>query len=124
MSWKRVRGHASIVRSFIAADQKERLGHAYLFVGLPGVGKHTFAREMAKAVLCETTSKTLEACDACASCSLVDADTHPDLVLIARPEDKVEFPIEVIREVIDQLSLKPARSGSSAFTSTGLRGDR
>ena len=41
----------------------------------------------------------------------VDAGTHPDLFLAARPEDKVDFPIELIRELIEHLSLKPARGG-------------
>lgn len=111
MSWDRIRGHEAIVRSFANARQKGRLGHAYLFVGPAGVGKHTFARELAKALLCETNSVTLAACDRCASCALVDAGTHPDVIFAARPEDKVELPIAVIRELNEQLSLKPARGG-------------
>src|SRR5207302_9347752 len=47
----------------------------------------------------------------CASCMLVTAGTHPDLFLTARPEDKVDLPIELIRELIEHLSLKPARGG-------------
>ena len=51
-----------IVRAFDAAWRKARLGHAYLFVGQVGVGKHTLARELARALLCETPSKALQAC--------------------------------------------------------------
>ncbi len=111
MSWDRARGHEAIVRSFDAARRKGRLGHAYLFVGPAGVGKHTFARELAKALLCEAAPDRLAACDRCGSCALADAGTHPDLVLAARPEDKVELPIAVVRELIEHLSLKPARGG-------------
>jgi DNA polymerase III subunit delta' len=111
MSWDRVRGHEANVRSFDAARRKGRLGHAYLFVGPAGVGKQTFARELAKALLCETATDRLGACDRCGSCALADAGTHPDLVLAARPEDKVELPIAVVRELIEHLSLKPARGG-------------
>jgi DNA polymerase-3 subunit delta' len=85
MTWERVRGHEGIVHSFDSAWRKGRLGHAYLFVGPEGVGKHTLARELARALLCETPSKTLSACGRCASCALVDAGTHPDVVLTARP---------------------------------------
>src|SRR4051812_16934528 len=111
MSWPRVRGHEAIVRSFDAAWRKGRLGHAYLFVGPAGVGKHTLARELARALLCETRGDSLAACGACGSCKLVDANTHPDLTLAARPEEKLELPIERIRELIEHLSLKPARGG-------------
>jgi len=111
MTWDRVRGHEGIVRSFDAAWRKGRLGHAYLFAGPAGVGKHTLARELARALLCERHSATLAACGRCGSCALVDAGTHPDLILTARPEDKVDLPIELIRELIEHLALKPARGG-------------
>jgi DNA polymerase-3 subunit delta' len=111
MKWDRIRGHDAIVRSFDIAWRKGRLGHAFLFVGPVGVGKHTLARELARAVLCETRSNELKACGRCASCALADAGSHPDLFLAARPEDKVEFPIDVVRELIEHLSLKPARGG-------------
>jgi DNA polymerase-3 subunit delta' len=109
MSWGRIRGHEDIVQSFDTAWRRGRLGHAYLFVGPAGVGKHTFAQELARALLCEQLSGRLEACGRCPSCKLVDAGTHPDLSLVARPEDKVDLPIQPIRELIEHLSLKPAR---------------
>ncbi len=109
MSWARIRGHDALVKSFDAAYRKGRLGHAYLFVGPPGVGKRTFALELAKAVLCDAPADGLAACDKCASCSLVAAQSHPDLILACRPEDKVEFPIATIRNLTEHLSLKAAR---------------
>jgi len=86
MSWKQVLGHDAAVASLTAAWKNGRLGHAYLFVGPKGVGKHTFARELAKALLCETKTEKLEACELCDSCKLVAAGTHPDLFTVARPE--------------------------------------
>ena len=87
-----------------------RLGHAYLFTGPPGVGKRLFAGELAKALLCEARHPDrLEACDTCAACRLVDAETHPDFFIAGLPEENWEVPIEVIRELCRSLSLKPAR---------------
>jgi DNA polymerase III subunit delta' len=111
MTWARVKGHEAITRSFEAAWRKGRLGHAYLFVGPTGVGKHTFARELARALLCEARSDRLEACGRCGGCLLVDAGTHPDLFLARRPDDAVDVPIELIRELTEHLALKPARGG-------------
>ena len=111
MSWNTVRGHSQIVSSFASARRKGRLGHAYLFVGPRGVGKHTVARELAKAVLCERSGDGMDACDRCGSCALIAAGTHPDLIVAARPEELQELSIDTIRELIEHLSLKPARGG-------------
>jgi len=124
MSWKQVLGHDAAVAALTAAWKNGRLAHAYLFVGPQGVGKHTFARELAKALLCENTQSKLEACGNCSSCKLVEAATHPDLFMVARIEGKVEFTIEVLRGsdesvpanerstgLLEELSRKPARGG-------------
>jgi DNA polymerase III subunit delta' len=51
------------------------------------------------------------ACDHCPSCLQVAAGTHPDVIFASRPEDRVEFPIDAMREVMAKLALKPARGG-------------
>jgi DNA polymerase-3 subunit delta' len=111
VSWSRVRGHEALARSFADVVARDRLGHAYLFTGPAGVGKKLFARELAKAVLCESPKDPLDACDRCPSCILVEAGTHPDVIFACRPEDKVEFPIDTIRELTETLAMKPARGG-------------
>jgi DNA polymerase-3 subunit delta' len=111
VSWNRIRGHEALSRSFAEVVAHGRLGHAYLFAGPAGVGKKLFARELAKAILCETAKDRVDACDRCASCLLVEAGTHPDVISINRPEDKNEFPIAVIRDLTEKLAMKPARGG-------------
>jgi DNA polymerase-3 subunit delta' len=110
VSWQRVRGHDALVESFQRAWRRGRLAHAYLFTGPAGVGKHLFATELAKALLCEAPpGGRLEGCDRCPGCVQVEAGTHPDFVAAARPEESLEFPIAVMREFCDKLALKPAR---------------
>jgi DNA polymerase-3 subunit delta' len=110
VSWKRVRGHDALVKAFAHARQRGRLAHAYLFAGPPGVGKRLFAQELAKTLLCENSDEgRQEACDRCAACALVEAGSHPDLFQVARPEDSLELPIDLMRELSRNLSLKPAR---------------
>lgn len=109
MSWKKVRGHDSLVRAFEEVIRRRRLGHAYLFVGPRGVGKRLFAFELSKALLCEVDGDRLEACDRCPACLQVEAATHPDFVVAGRPEESLEVPIETVREVCRSFGLKPAR---------------
>jgi DNA polymerase-3 subunit delta' len=110
VSWQRVRGHDALAQAFDRAWQRGRLAHAYFFTGPPGVGKHLFAVELAKALLCETKPKTkLDACDTCPACRQVEAGTHPDFFAASRPADSPNIPIEVVRELCHNLALKPAR---------------
>jgi DNA polymerase-3 subunit delta' len=112
MSWQRVKGHEGLVESFARASGRGRLAHAYLFTGPPGVGKRLFAHELAKTLLCESRPEgRFDACDRCAACALVDAGTHPDCLTANRPEEKLELPIEVVRQLCADLALKPARGG-------------
>ncbi len=110
MSWKRLRGHESLVEAFSHAWGRGRLAHAYLFTGPPGVGKRLFAGELAKALLCEAApAGRLQACDECSACALVQAGTHPDYFTLERPEESNEIPIELMRELCRGFTLKAAR---------------
>jgi DNA polymerase-3 subunit delta' len=110
MSWQHIKGHEAVVQLFARAIERDRLAHAYLFAGLPGVGKRLFAGELAKALLCETNPPAkLQACDRCPACIQVAAGTHPDFFAVGRPEESLELPIELVRELCRTFALKPAR---------------
>lgn len=109
MGWQRVRGHDRLVEGFRRVVERGRLGHAYLFIGPAGVGKRLFATELARALLCEQPAGQLDACDRCPACVQIDAGTHPDFFVAARPEEAHEFPIELMRSLCASFSLKSAR---------------
>jgi DNA polymerase-3 subunit delta' len=112
VSWQRVKGHDGLIAAFERAALRGRLAHAYLFTGPQGIGKRRFANELAKTLLCESPPEgRFDACDRCAACGLVDAGTHPDCFAVARPEDRLELPIEVVRRLCADMALKPARGG-------------
>lgn len=109
MSWAHIHGHDAVRERLRRAHTIGRMAHAYLFCGPVGVGKKLFAIELAKALFCERGRDSFSACDMCSSCHLVDARTHPDLQIVGRPEDKTEFPIQLMLEFCKELSLKPLR---------------
>lgn len=110
MSWQHIKGHEAVVELFARAIERGRLAHAYLFTGPPGVGKRLFAGELAKALLCENCPpRKLEACDRCADCIQAAAGTHPDFFAVGRPEESLELPIDLIRELCRSFALKSAR---------------
>jgi DNA polymerase-3 subunit delta' len=111
VSWKRIRGHDALVQAFQRVIRRQRLAHAYLFAGPPGVGKKLFATELAKTLLCEAAdaASKLDACDVCPACLQIEGETHPDFHLVRKPEDLHEFPIELMRELCQQFALKSAR---------------
>ncbi len=101
-----------MVESIRRAMLGGRLPHAFLFVGPEGVGKLAFALKLAQTLLCERVPEAdLAPCGVCPGCVQVVGGTHPDLLRVARPEDKHELPIRVIRDLCLDLGLKPARGG-------------
>jgi DNA polymerase III subunit delta' len=121
MSWHGIDGHNDVVEQFRRAIARGRLASSFLFAGPPGVGKRTFALKLAQAMLCQTRPEAvLDPCGTCPSCSQVAAGTHPDVISVAKPDEKAFIPVELLigdREhrrqqgLCHDLSLKPLLGG-------------
>lgn len=59
-----------------------RHAHALLLHGPRGVGQFDLAVTLAQAWLCEAEAPTSRPCGTCASCRLVQARSHPDLIVL------------------------------------------
>jgi len=106
MSWRQITGHEKQRRRFQNALARGHLASTFLFVGPAGIGKYTFARELAKMLLCETVTKsildkddpnledTAQACDNCNACLQVTADSHPDLLVVRRLPNRNKLSID------------------------------
>lgn len=100
MAWQATTGRSEIigqdavVEQFVRAAAHGRIGGAYLFIGLAGVGKSTVALALAKSLLCERAGPGLVACGACASCVQADGGSHPDIDVVAKPPDRATIPLD------------------------------
>lgn len=100
--------------------QRPSLPHALLLRGRAGIGKHAFALDLARSLLCSQQTNKL-ACGICASCIWFNEGGHPDFKLIS-PEDndsddevgvvskkksgkKSQISVAQIRQLTDYLSL-------------------
>jgi DNA polymerase III subunit delta' len=120
MAWQSIDGHDAVAATFAAAEARGRIAGSYLFIGPPGVGKGAFARALAKALVCLDPRPGLVACGACASCVQADAGSHPDIDVVAKPEDRATIPLDTfigdaahrMREGLCwRILLKPALGG-------------
>jgi DNA polymerase-3 subunit delta' len=72
------------------------LASTFLFVGPAGIGKRTFALQLAQGLLCEKNADdSIDPCDQCPACQQVLASTHPDLIQVSRPPGKAFIPVEL-----------------------------
>ena len=112
MSWQAIRGHDAQRAAFAEIVRRGKLAHAYLFVGPDGIGKRMFAVELARGLSCEraSASNTLDACGQCPACVQIAAGTYPDLDLLSLPEEKQEFPVELMQAFLQRISVKPVHA--------------
>lgn len=97
MQWESLLGHQSQYGWFETALGQGRLATSFLFVGPEGIGKRTFARLLAKSLLCRATpANQLVACGRCEDCAQVEASTHPDLIEVAKPAEKSSLPLDLL----------------------------
>jgi len=108
---RRLPWHEEAIAKLNTAWESKRMPHALLIVGADGLGKRELAAWLACAVLCERSVETLSCCAECASCKLVLAGSHPDLLWVSPEEGKQQIAIDQIREACEQLSKTSYRQG-------------
>ncbi len=95
--WSTLIGHDKAREWFAAAIRQNRLGGSFLLVGSPGIGKRTVANLLARTLLCQRSDPSAMApCGTCPSCLQVNAETHPDVVRVRKPDDKSLIPVELL----------------------------
>jgi len=89
-----------------------RLSHALLLQGADGLGKRELAAWLTAAVLCDASNDgSLQHCGQCASCALIAAGSHPDLLWVAPEADKQQIAVDQTRAATERLTKTSYRQG-------------
>ncbi|MGD2127237.1 MAG: DNA polymerase III subunit delta', partial [Desulfobacteraceae bacterium] len=83
---------------------QEKIPHAYLFAGIPGIGKTTTAIALTRAMNCQEPARG-EGCGRCQPCRQINSGNFPDVEFI-RPDGQ-NIKIEQIRNLDRTLAFKP-----------------
>lgn len=89
-----------------------RFPHAVLICGEEGVGKKTFARIMAKSILCE---KDTAPCGVCDNCQKINSGNHPDVEEITEYKKEASFKVDYVREIKSRAYLSPNEAKKRVF---------
>lgn len=107
MSFNEIFGHEKQIAILKSVIENNRIPHAYLFYGMPGVGKHTTAGHFARALNCR--QKGTDACDRCPSCLKAIHGNHPDIITVKADGQFIR--IKDIRDLQERMTFKPFGGG-------------
>lgn len=96
-------GHEWAVNLIKRSLARNRLAHAYLFVGPPRIGKTTLALFLAQAVNC--LDEGSRPCGVCLACQKIGQGLHPDVRVI--DEEGSSIKIDQIRALQSEAVLSP-----------------
>lgn len=111
MAFQEIIGHTTVVELLKRALANQRVSHAYLFVGVRGIGKELTAVQFAKALNCLNLPD--DSCGECRSCRKFASGNHPDFTIIRPVENSIG--IEQIRELQKDLVYKPYESAWKVY---------
>ena len=103
-TFEEVVGQEHIVRTLSNAVEKDRVHHAYLFVGSRGTGKTSMAKILARSLNC-VQGPTLTPCGECEPCRTIAAGTSLDVIEMDAASNRS---VDDIRDLRERVGFAPA----------------
>src|ERR1051326_5841632 len=92
-------GNRKAVDRLMRKIQEGRFPHALIFSGPEGLGKHTLALMIAKALNC--TESAVDFCDECSNCRKINSGSHSDVMTICVEDEATQIKIAQIRRILE-----------------------
>ena len=103
MGFDALLGNDRLKQNLTRSLSKGHVSHFYLISGPEGSGKHTLAKLLAAAILCQGEDKP---CGRCTPGRKVMGGSHPDFITVDDPEKKT-VTVDLIRQARADVYIQP-----------------
>ncbi|MGI8557558.1 MAG: DNA polymerase III subunit gamma/tau [Solirubrobacteraceae bacterium] len=110
-SFADVVGQEHVVRTLSNAVERDRVHHAYLFVGSRGTGKTSMAKILAACLNC-VQGRTVDPCGVCESCRSIAAATSLDVIEMDAASSNS---VDDIRSLRESVAYAPVSGGTKVY---------
>ena len=106
MAFESLLGNDRLKQNLAESLSKNHIAHFYLISGPKGSGRHTLARLLAAAILCQDKRRP---CLRCTPCRKVMEGNHPDFITVEDPEHKTTA-VRIVRQIREDVFIRPNES--------------
>ena len=103
MAFEALLGNDRLKKNLSESLARGHISHFYLISGPEGSGKHTLAKLLAQAILCQGSRKP---CGNCIHCRKMASGSHPDFITVTDPEHK-NVAVKIVREIREDMFIRP-----------------
>ena len=111
MAFETLLGNDRLKQNLSASLARGHISHFYLISGPKGSGKHTLAKLLAEAILCEGSHR---GCGSCVHCRKMRSGNHPDFITVEDPEHK-NVAVKIVRQIRDDMFVRPNEASHKIY---------
>ena len=111
MGFEALLGNERLKETLKASLNKGHISHFYLISGPIGSGRHTLAKLLAQAILCQGRDKP---CGTCGPCRKIENGNHPDFITVEDPEHK-NVAVKIVRDIREDVFIRPNESAYKVY---------